>query len=554
LAAKEAQKEIARSARRGREAPAERLKKVIMRKWLPLVAVCLGTFMLLVDVTIVTVALPDMARSLHTSFADLQWVMDIYALALAALLLGVGSLADRIGHRRVYQAGLVLFALASLACGLAGNPAVLIAFRGLQGIGGAAMLATTMALISSLYSGKDRGLAFGVWGAVNGAASAAGPIMGGLLTQHLDWRWIFFVNLPISVVAVAMTARYVTESRNPRGRGVDVPGMAAFTVAAAALAYGLIKGNDHGWGSAATVGTFALAGVALAAFVLVELRVSQPMLDLSLFRRGSFTGIMVAALLMSGAAFSYLAYTSLWLQSVRGMGPVTAGLCFLPMSIAAFITASLSGRFLHDASPRWMVGAGLLLIGAGAALQGPISAGSTWTVLVAGLAVAGIGVGLSTPALASTAMASVGMERAGMASGAVNTSRQLGNALGIAVLGVVFHAGLSASVKDHAAGARLADAAGTTDALAAGQAGLVVGHVPAAQRGVVDQLVHTAFASGLQGTFLVSAGMGLVGGIVAILMIRRPPAPAWHKPAAGAGGAAGSQGAAAEGAAAGAHA
>ena len=523
-----------------------------MRKWLPLVAVCLGTFMLLIDVTIVIVALPDMAGSLHTSFADLQWVMDVYALALAAVLLGIGSLADRVGHRRVYLVGLVVFALASLACGLAGSPGVLIAFRGVQGLGGAAMLATTIALLSRLYSGRDRGLAFGVWGAVNGAASAAGPIIGGLLTQHLDWRWIFFVNLPICLIAVAMTARCITESRNPAGRRVDVAGMAFFTVASAAVTYALIKGNDYGWGSAATLGMFALAAVTLIAFVVTELRVAEPMLDLALFRRGSFTGIMVAALLLSGAAFSYLAYTSLWLQSVRGMGPITAGLSLLPMSIASILAASLSGRFLSEVSPRWVVGIGLLLIGAGAALQGMIGAGSTWTVLAPGLAVAGIGVGLSTPSLASTAMASVGAERAGMASGAVNTGRQLGTALGIAVLGVVFHAGLSASVKDHAAAAHVADAARTTDALAAGQAGRIVGQAPAAQRGLVEQLVHAAFASGLRGAFVVSALMGLVGGIVALALIRRPPPPPWQKPEPA--GAAGAGAGTAEGAAAGAHA
>lgn len=492
-----------------------------MRKWLPLAAVCLGTFMLLVDVTIVVVALPDMAGSLHTSFSDLQWVMDIYALALAALLLGLGSLADRIGHRRVYVAGVAVFALASLACGLATDPAVLIAFRGVQGVGGAAMLATTTALVSRLYHGRDRGVAFGAWGAVSGAASAAGPILGGLLTEYLDWRWIFFVNLPISVLAIVMTLRYVQAPADgaARGRGMDLPGMAAFTVAAGAVTYALIKGTDYGWTSGATLGLFGLGALALLVFLLIEPRRAQPMLDLALFRRGSFTGLMITAVLLSVAAFSYLAYTSLWLQSVRGMGPVTAGLACLPMSVASFVVASLGGRFLHGVSPRFVLGVGMLLIGGGALLMTVIDAGSTWTVLVAGFAVTGVGVGLSTPALASTAMAAVPPQRAGMASGAVNTARQLGNALGIAVLGVVFHAGLSGAVRDHGGGV-------SADALAGGQAAPLIAHTAPGQRGAVQEMVHAAFADGLRDVFWVSGVLGVLGGLVALALVRRPAAPA----------------------------
>ncbi|MFI9722740.1 MFS transporter [Streptomyces sp. NPDC052396] len=490
-----------------------------MRKWLPLTAVCLGTFMLLVDVTIVVVALPDMAGSLHTSFADLQWVMDIYALALAALLLGLGSLADRVGHRQVYMAGVALFALASLACGLATDPAVLIAFRGVQGIGGAAMLATTTALVARLYQGRDRGVAFGAWGAVSGAASAAGPILGGLLTEYLDWRWIFFVNLPISVLAIAMTARFVPATGGgPRGRGMDLPGMLTFTMAAGALTYALIKGADYGWASGATLGLFGLAAVALLVFLVLEPRRAQPMLDLALFRRGSFTGLMIVAVLLSVAAFSYLAYTSLWLQSVRGMGPVAAGLACLPMSTASFALATLGGRYLHGVSPRLTLGVGMLLIGGGALLMTVIGAGSTWTVLVAGFLVTGIGVGVSMPVLASTAMAAVPPERAGMASGAVNTARQLGNALGIAVLGVVFHAGLTASLRHHGGGL-------SADALAGGQAAPLIAHTAPARRGTVEHLVHTAFADGLRDVFWVSGVLGVLGGLVALALVRSPMAP-----------------------------
>ncbi|WP_371479928.1 MFS transporter [Kitasatospora sp. NBC_00315] len=488
-----------------------------MRKWLPLTAVCLGAFMLLVDVTIVTVALPDMAAGLHTTFADLQWVMDVYALALAALLLGAGSLADRIGRRRVYVAGLGVFALASLACGLATGPGMLIAFRGLQGIGGAAMFATTMALLSGAYQGRDRGIAFGVWGAVNGAAAAAGPVLGGLLTEHLDWRWIFFVNLPVSIVAVLVTLRVVKESRNPHATGVDVPGMVSFTVFAGALTYALIRVGENGWASVTTFGLLALSVAALLAFLLIELRSSRPMLDLALFRSPAFVGIMLGGLLLSAAAFSYLVYSSLWLQTVRGMGPVTAGLAMLPMSIVAFVAAAVAGKKLHGAPPRFTVGGGLLLIGAGALLQTVIGADSTWAVLAPGLAVAGAGVGLATPAMASVAMAAVPPSRAGMAGGALNTARQLGNALGIAVLGAVFQAGVLGAVR---ADRTVPEPQRTADALTGGQAGAVIARAPGSAH-----LVHTAFATGLQDTFVVSGVLGLLGGVAVLALVRPSAAP-----------------------------
>ncbi|MDJ0379430.1 MFS transporter [Streptomyces sp. G-G2] len=501
-----------------------------MRKWLPLTAVCLGAFMLLVDVTIVTVALPDMATGMSTGFSGLQWVMDIYALALAALLLGAGSLADRIGRRRVYLGGLVVFAAASLACGLADGPGALIAFRAVQGIGGAAMFATTMALLSATYQGRDRGIAFGVWGAVNGAAAAAGPIIGGLLTEHFGWRWIFYINLPVCALAVLVTLKAVAESRNPHAKGLDLPGMATFTLGAGAVTYALIRVGENGWISATTLGLFALAVLAFAAFVVVELRTEHPMLDLTLFRGPVFVAVMAAGLLLSGAAFSYLMYTSLWLQSAEGMRPVGAGLVLVPMSLAAFAVSAVAGRLLHGLSPRLTIGGGLLLIGVGALLQAlTLDAGDGWSALVPGLAVTGVGVGMATPALAATAMGAVAPARAGMAGGALNTARQLGTALGIAVLGAVFHSGLVSGLSG------TADARGTADALASGGAGRLLGAAPAGgAREAVAHLVDTAFASGLRETFLVSGAMGLLGAVLVFVLVRSTPA---RTPAAGAGAA-----------------
>src|SRR3954447_14824051 len=431
-----------------------------VRKWLPLVAICTGTFMLLVDVTIVNVALPDIATDLRTSFTELQWVVDIYALALAAFVLGAGSLADLFGRRKLYLVGLVLFALASLACGLAPGPGFLIAARGIQGIGGAIMFATTIALINTSYEGRDRGTAFGVWGAVVGAAAALGPILGGALTE-LSWRWIFYVNLPVCVLAVVLTLTAVEESRQAAAPRPDVVGIALFTLGAGAVVYGLVEAAAGGWGRPAAWAPISGGLVVLAVWVAVELRRSAPMLDVRLFRSRTFTGIMAGALLFNAAAFSELIYASLWLQSVRGMTPLHAGLVFVPLSAMSFAVAAGTGRVLQTRSPRLVLGTGLVLVGVGALLLALVDEDSTWTALVAGLAVMGVGAGLANPTLASAALAAVPRERSGMASGAVNTARQLGLALGVSVLGLVFTASAAGVLRDGG----VPDPAGTASAL-----------------------------------------------------------------------------------------
>lgn len=483
-----------------------------MRKWWPLVAVCAGTFMLLVDVTIVNVALPDMARQLHTTFSDLQWVIDLYALTLGALVLTVGSIADRIGRRKVYVGGLVLFAASSLTCGLAPNVGVLIAARGVQGIGGAAMFATTMALISHSYAGRDRGLAFGAWGAVNGAAAAAGPIIGGLLTTNFGWRWIFLVNLPVSVVAVAMTLRVVAESKDPNPKRVDLLGMATFTIAAAALTYALIRGA---WASTETIALVAVTVIALVAFVVVERRQRDPMLDLTLLRNRSFSALLATGALLSAAAWAAMSYQSLWLQSVLGLSPIKAGLVVLPCAACSFAASAAVGRVMHRVQPRVLIGVGMFIIAAGALGQAVLRTGTSWPAVVPGLVVVGIGSGLAMAPLSSSTMALVPWQQAGMAGGAASAFRQLGYALGIAVLGELFGSGLQ-----HAAGAKLAGA------LSGGQAGTVLAATPG-----LAPVVHRAFADGLDLAYVVAAGFGLLAGILVFAFVPSRPA---HEAAAAA--------------------
>jgi EmrB/QacA subfamily drug resistance transporter len=482
-----------------------------MRKWLPLVAVCLGAFMLLVDVTIVNVALPVMATDLSATLTDLQWVMDGYALVLAALLLGAGALADRTGRRRVYLTGLIVFAASSAACGLAPNATTLVAARAVQGLGAAAMFATTIALLGHAYQGRDRGIAFGVWGAVNGIAAATGPLLGGLLTQHLNWRAIFWVNLPVCVAAVLLTTLTVKESKSTNPTPLDLPGMATFTIAAGSLTYAVTRASTDGWTSHTTLALLALAAVALLAFVVVETLRRHPMLDLALFRRPAFTGVMLAGMLLSVAAFAAMPYVSLWTQSVLGLGPVKAALILLPMSATAFLAAFISGRFLHNLAPRWPIGIGLLLIGAGALWQGTIHPTSTASVVMPGLALAGLGVGAITPALSSAALSAVPPERAGMAGGAVNTFRQLGLALGIAAFGTMFKTHLEKTLSTHA----IPHPAQLAGALAGGQAHKLLTKAP-----TMNHVIHLSFATGLNRIYLIAGITGLAAGLLCLLLIR----------------------------------
>jgi EmrB/QacA subfamily drug resistance transporter len=482
---------------------------------MPLLAVCLGSFMLLVDVTVVNVALPDMAVDLGASFTALQWVFDVYAIALAALLLGAGALADRHGHRNVYVGGLLLFALSSLCSGLAPGPSALIVARGFQGVGAAAMFATTISLINASYEGRDRGFAFGVWGAVNGAAAAVGPIVGGLLTQGLTWRWIFFINLPVSAAALAISLAVLPRAAGRQGARIDLSGIAAFTIAAAALTYGLTHASVAGWTATSTLGLFALALLAAIAFVVIQLRGTHPIIDLGLLRRPAFSGTMIAALVLSFAAFGVAPYLSLWLQSVNGMSPIGTGLALAPLSLAVLVTALALGRVLHRVPPRLPISIGLALVGAGTLLQAHLGGGSSWTALVPGLVVVGIGVGLVAPTLASAALGSVPLERSGMAAGAVNTMRQLGFALGIAALGAVAQAQIAAEL----GGAGASASGGLAERLIGGQTEQVLAGA-GNHRAALDAAIHTSFASGLNEALLVAGAIGLAGGALSAVLLR----------------------------------
>ncbi len=410
-----------------------------------LFAACLGTFMLLIDVTIVIVALPSIRGALHTSFSDVQWTIDAYSLTLAALLLMMGSLGDILGRRRVFVFGLAVFTLGSLLCGVAQSGLMLVLCRAFQGIGGATIFPTSLALLAQTFHGKERGYAFGVWGAVSGAATGIGPLLGGLLTSDLSWRWIFYVNLPIGALAILVTLTRVHEFRPAHARRIDIPGVIVFTGALFALVYGLIESSRSSWGSTKVIVSLAIAVVLLAAFPLLERARREPMFDLSLFRKPTFVGGSFAAFGMNASLYAMFLYLTLYLQNVQHLSPLGAGLRLAIITFAATLTAVPAGRVSAHVPVRWLIGPGLLLVGVGLLLMRGIAPDSGWTHLLAGFLIAGFGSGMVNPPLASTAVGVVQPKDTGMASGISATCRQVGIATAIAALGSIFAHGLAGS-------------------------------------------------------------------------------------------------------------
>jgi EmrB/QacA subfamily drug resistance transporter len=491
-------------------------------KWWTLVAVCLGMFMLLLDITIVNVALPDIQRALHASFSDLQWVIDAYALTLAAFLLTSGSLADMYGRRLLYLIGLAVFTCASALCGFAVDPIMLQLSRGLQGVGGAIMFAVSLALLADAFRGRDRGIAFGVWGAVTGLAVAIGPLIGGVLTSGLSWRWIFFVNIPIGIAALAISWTRVAESRAPQASRPDWLGFALFTVGLASLVYGLIEANDRSFTSGLVLSCFAVAAVLLIAFVLAEMRVAHPMFELALFKLPTFSGGLVAAFGLSASIFSILLYLVLYLQDILGYSPLGTGVRVLFLSGGILITATVAGRLSSRVPVRLLIGPGLILVGVSLLLMRGLTATSSWTHLIPGMIVGGLGVGLVNPPLASTAVGVVPPQQAGMASGINSTFRQVGIATGIALLGALFSNKVTAEIQTRVSAVPALSHRGQeiTAAVKSGQAGQVIGHLPAPDRPVAGLITRSAFTTGLNQILLVAAIIALVSGVVCLAAIR----------------------------------
>jgi EmrB/QacA subfamily drug resistance transporter len=490
------------------------------KKWWTLLAVCTGSFMLLLDVTIVVVAQPAIQGGLHASFSDVQWTLDAYALTLASLLLTSGSLADRYGRKRLFAIGLTIFTLGSLLCGLAADPLMLILSRCGQGIGGAIMFATSLALLGHSFRGKDRGTAFGVWGAVTGISTALGPVLGGLITTDWDWRGIFLVNIPIGVFAMVVTLWRVEESRSPQPAAPDWAGFGLLTTGLVSLVYGLIRASETSWTDAGVLACLAAGIVLLAAFVVAETRIAHPMFDIRLLRVPTFAGGSISAFAMNGSLYSVLLYLVVYLQDILGYSALGAGLRLSVITLATLVTATAAGRLSEHMPVRWLIGPGLLLVGIGLIVMAGLSGTSSWTHLVPGFIVSGLGAGMVNPPLASTAIGVVPPHQAGMASGTNTTFRQVGIATGIAALGSIF-----ASVMQSRLASTLPPSlAGSASAIAAdvrqGSIGQVLASVPAAERGTVALALRSSFASGLNDLLYITAALALLGGVCAAVLIR----------------------------------
>ncbi|HEV7616126.1 MAG TPA: MFS transporter [Solirubrobacterales bacterium] len=486
------------------------------RKWWTLVLVSIATFMLLLDVTVVNVALPDIQRELNASLSSLQWVVDAYSLTLAAFLLTAGSLGDRLGRRRVFTIGFGIFTFASFLCGIAEDPTLLNLARGLQGVGGAGMFATSLALIGQEFQGKDRATAFGVWGATVGGAVAVGPLVGGVVTETLGWEWIFFLNVPIGIGAMILTERKIVNVFAKEPEPVDVPGLVTFSLALFLLIFGLIRGNPEGWGSSLIVACLGGAALLMAAFIAIELRSKHPMLDLSLFRKPAFNGVSAVAFGLSAGMFAMFLYLTIYMQGVLDYSPLEAGLRFLPLTVLGFVVAPISGALSHRIPIRVLLGSGLAIVGLGLLLMHGVSADSGWTTLLGGFLLAGVGIGITNPGIGQAAIAVVPVEKSGMGSGINTTFRQVGIATGVAGLGAVFQSRVDSKLAEllpHAP-------AGLGEIVASGGSRAAAAVVPARIRPEVVHASDVAFVSGFNEIILIAAILSFVGAALGFALVR----------------------------------
>ncbi|MGH2955052.1 MAG: MFS transporter [Solirubrobacterales bacterium] len=494
------------------------------RKWWTLLAVSVATFMLLLDITVVNVALPSIREDLDASFTDLQWVVDAYALTLAALVLAAGSLADRLGRRRLFAAGLAIFSVASLLCALAPDPTFLNLARALQGVGGAVMFAVSLALIAQEFpAGRERGTAMGIYGASIGVAVAIGPLAGGALTDGLGWESIFYLNVPVGLAAIAVTYRKLRESRDPHATRVDWAGVASFSGSLFLLVLALVRGNDEGWGSTLIVSLLAASAILLATFIAIERRVAEPMLPLGLFRRRAFTGVQVAAFAVSGSLFALFLYLTLYLQNYLGYSPLEAGVRYLPITIASFIAAPIAGALLSRVPARVMMSVGLAGGGVGLLLMSGIEGGDEWTTLLGGFLVAGAGVGLLNPVIADVAVSVVPKEQSGMAAGINDTFRQVGVAVGIAALGAIFVGRGADKVGELTAGTPAAHGDRPRELIEAASSGNLdqaLDAVPPQAQPAVSNAVSEGFLAGLNDVLTIGALLSFAGAALALWLVR----------------------------------
>ena len=496
------------------------------QKVLTLGAMCFALFMVMLDNTVVNVALPKIQRDLGSGVSGLQWIVDAYTLLFASFMLSGGTIGDIYGRKRTFQGGLVVFSLGSLMCGVAPSISLLILGRGIQGLGAAALLPGTLSILTNTFPDpRERAQAIGLWAGVSGLALAMGPVLGGLMVDSLGWQSVFFLNVPVGIVALFVSARFVHESKNPEGRRLDLPGQFLAVITLGSLTYALIEGNAKGWQSPLIVGLLVTAAVAALLFVVVETRSDSPMLQLHFFRNATFSAANTVAFIVSFGMFGMFFFLSLYMQNVHGYSAVQAGLRFLPQTGAIIVTAPLAGRIAGRVGSRLPMALGLTMAGSALLLLTKADVTTSYSSLWWIFTLAGIGMGLTMTPMTAAVMGTVPPARAGMASATTNTSREVGGVFGIALLGAIVTARTNAALAGKLAATSLpADLqARVSEAISHGAAGGgAVASLPAAARAIVGPAVNESFVAGMH-VALTVAGLALLGGaVVAAVFVQRP--------------------------------
>jgi EmrB/QacA subfamily drug resistance transporter len=503
------------------------------RKWWTLGAMCFALFMVMLDNTVVNVALPSIQREIHAQISALEWVINGYTLTFAVLIATGGRLGDIFGRRLMFLTGVIIFAVTSATAGFAQDPAMLIGSRAVQGIGAALMMPATLSIITHAFPAAERGKAIGTWAGVSALALSIGPVVGGFLTEHVSWRAIFFLNLPVAAAAVAVTLFATRESRDETvERRIDIPGIATLSVGLTALVLALIEGNSWGWGSPEIVALLATAVVGLTAFAITEARSRLPMVDFSFFRSHSFLGANAVGFVISFAMLAVFFFVALYMQNILGYSALEAGIRFLPSTVLIIITAPIAGRLADRFGPQRLIVTGLLLIALSLFIETNISVDSGYELLLAAFMIMGVGIGLTMSPMSTAAMNAVETTKAGVASGILSMSRMVGGTFGVAAIGALFQAITRHDIDSKLAGLGIADAQREKLVEAAGSSG--VGDVarqmdPEAARQIVTA-VQDSFIHALATAMWLSFGVTVVGAIVAALLIERRPVQAHDHP------------------------
>lgn len=499
------------------------------RKWWTLAAMCFALFMIMLDNTVVNVALPSIQRDLGASISSLEWTVNAYTLVFAVLLVTGGRMGDIFGRRRMFLFGVVEFAIASAFIGIAPNETLLVAGRALQGIGAAFMMPATLSIISDAFPPRERGKAIGMWAGVSGLALAIGPVVGGALTEYVSWRAIFFLNLPVAAAAVAVTLFAARESRDETvEREVDLPGIAALSVGLTALILALIEANRWGWGSTEIVGLFAISAVGLVAFALIEMHRRVPMVDFKFFRSRTFFGANLVAMVISFAMLAQFFFMALYMQNILGYDALQAGIRFLPSTLLIIVIAPVAGRFADRIGPKPLMLAGLLLIGLSLYLQSRITVDTGYATLLPTFMILGAGIALTMSPMSTAAMNAVEVSKAGVASGVLSMSRMVGGSLGVAVTGALFQSAARHRLDELLSGTPVAawPRDRMLEAVSSGQASRIGKGAPPEQVAQATHAARDAFIHGLTGTMRLSVAVVLVGVVLASILIKGRGLPA----------------------------